>query len=284
MELPLRDVRGRARRCTRRARARSRRSPSAGTTGRGFSSTPRPTRVSSSRRSTLAGRRRPRRADRRRPADRRGDRPHGRAAAAARVRRRRCASSASAGVERALRDGYPVLAMLERYCGAEWQTLEPGEPRALDGSSLAVEPFEVGGDAPLYLGGSGIDLRGQRASSSATARAAPSSPTCPVSRDWDDDVLARLRGERPRARRRDVLARRRARAPRDLGPQRARHGARVAVGPGRHARGAGRPAGPRKVLVHINNTNPILLEDSPEREEVLRAGVEVAYDGLEVQL
>jgi pyrroloquinoline quinone biosynthesis protein B len=38
------------------------------------------------------------------------------------------------------------------------------------------------------------------------------------------------------------------------------------------------------VLVHINNTNPILLEDSPEREAVVRAGVEVAYDGLEVQL
>jgi pyrroloquinoline quinone biosynthesis protein B len=41
---------------------------------------------------------------------------------------------------------------------------------------------------------------------------------------------------------------------------------------------------PRKALVHINNTNPILLEDSPERDEVLRAGVEVAYDGLEVDL
>jgi pyrroloquinoline quinone biosynthesis protein B len=41
---------------------------------------------------------------------------------------------------------------------------------------------------------------------------------------------------------------------------------------------------PRKVLVHINNTNPILLEDSPERAQVVRAGVEVAYDGLEVEL
>jgi pyrroloquinoline quinone biosynthesis protein B len=41
---------------------------------------------------------------------------------------------------------------------------------------------------------------------------------------------------------------------------------------------------PRKALVHINNTNPILLEDSPEREAVIRAGVEVAYDGLEVEL
>ena len=41
---------------------------------------------------------------------------------------------------------------------------------------------------------------------------------------------------------------------------------------------------PRKALVHINNTNPILLEDSAEREAVVRAGVEVAYDGLEVEL
>jgi pyrroloquinoline quinone biosynthesis protein B len=41
---------------------------------------------------------------------------------------------------------------------------------------------------------------------------------------------------------------------------------------------------PRKVLVHINNTNPILLEGSAERAAVLRAGVEVAYDGLEVEL
>ena len=41
---------------------------------------------------------------------------------------------------------------------------------------------------------------------------------------------------------------------------------------------------PRKVLVHINNTNPILLEDSPEREVVAGAGVEVAYDGLEIEL
>jgi pyrroloquinoline quinone biosynthesis protein B len=38
---------------------------------------------------------------------------------------------------------------------------------------------------------------------------------------------------------------------------------------------------PRKALVHINNTNPILLDDSPERHAVHRAGVEVAYDGLE---
>jgi pyrroloquinoline quinone biosynthesis protein B len=41
---------------------------------------------------------------------------------------------------------------------------------------------------------------------------------------------------------------------------------------------------PRTALVHINNTNPILLEDSPEREAVTRAGIEVGYDGFEVEL
>jgi pyrroloquinoline quinone biosynthesis protein B len=40
----------------------------------------------------------------------------------------------------------------------------------------------------------------------------------------------------------------------------------------------------RKVLLHINNSNPILLDDSPERAEVEAAGWEVAYDGMELHL
>ena len=40
----------------------------------------------------------------------------------------------------------------------------------------------------------------------------------------------------------------------------------------------------RKVLLHINNSNPILLDNSPEREAVEAAGWEVAYDGMEIQL
>jgi pyrroloquinoline quinone biosynthesis protein B len=40
----------------------------------------------------------------------------------------------------------------------------------------------------------------------------------------------------------------------------------------------------RRILVHINNSNPILLADSPERCEVEAAGFEIAYDGMEVQL
>ncbi len=40
----------------------------------------------------------------------------------------------------------------------------------------------------------------------------------------------------------------------------------------------------RKVLLHINNSNPILLDDSPERAEVEAAGWQVAFDGMELRL
>jgi pyrroloquinoline quinone biosynthesis protein B len=42
--------------------------------------------------------------------------------------------------------------------------------------------------------------------------------------------------------------------------------------------------GRRKILVHVNNTNPILNRDAQERGELLVAGVEVGSDGLEVAL
>ncbi len=42
--------------------------------------------------------------------------------------------------------------------------------------------------------------------------------------------------------------------------------------------------GPRKVLIHINNTNPILDEDSPERAELVRRKIEVSYDGMSIEL
>lgn len=44
------------------------------------------------------------------------------------------------------------------------------------------------------------------------------------------------------------------------------------------------PAGKRKILIHINNTNPILREDSAERALLSAHGIEVAQDGMEVIL
>jgi pyrroloquinoline quinone biosynthesis protein B len=40
----------------------------------------------------------------------------------------------------------------------------------------------------------------------------------------------------------------------------------------------------RKILIHINNTNPILDENSAEHRAVLDAGFEIAYDGLSICL
>ena len=38
----------------------------------------------------------------------------------------------------------------------------------------------------------------------------------------------------------------------------------------------------RRILIHINNSNPILLDGSAERAGVEKEGWEVAYDGMEV--
>jgi len=41
---------------------------------------------------------------------------------------------------------------------------------------------------------------------------------------------------------------------------------------------------PRKVLIHINNTNPILDEDSAERDILSQHNIEVSYDNMTIEL
>jgi len=188
-----------------------------------------------------------------------------------------------AGIERALRDGFPVLSMLERYCGAQWHTLERDRVQPLDGSSLTIEPFDTGGDAPRYLDGSGVELSASgfvlrdragggvltyapglaRLDDAVLSRLAASDLVLVDGTFWRDDELAQLGIS--------------DRGARDMGHL-------PLAGAGRTLEALAGLERPRKALVHINNTNPILLEDSSERAAVLRAGVEVAYDGLEVEL
>ncbi len=40
----------------------------------------------------------------------------------------------------------------------------------------------------------------------------------------------------------------------------------------------------RKIFIHINNTNPILVDGSAERRKVEAAGWDVAEDGMEIVL
>jgi pyrroloquinoline quinone biosynthesis protein B len=41
---------------------------------------------------------------------------------------------------------------------------------------------------------------------------------------------------------------------------------------------------PRKIYIHINNTNPILKNNSREQKMVRRAGVEISHDGMDIRL
>jgi pyrroloquinoline quinone biosynthesis protein B len=70
-----------------------------------------------------------------------------------------------------------------------------------------------------------------------------------------------------------------------LGTRRAEDMAHVPVGgPQGSLAALGATSGARRIYIHINNTNPLLREDSPERQAVDRQGWEVAYDGMEVVL
>ncbi len=56
------------------------------------------------------------------------------------------------------------------------------------------------------------------------------------------------------------------------------------AGPGGTLEAFARHADLRRILIHINNSNPILIEGSPEEAKVKAAGWEVAFDGMEVNL
>jgi pyrroloquinoline quinone biosynthesis protein B len=189
----------------------------------------------------------------------------------------------SDAVHRALADGYPLLAMLDHYCGVEWHTLEPARSVDLDGSALEIESFPAGGDAPRYLGATEADVDAiglmfrdrstgglltyvpglARLDDEVLDRLEASDAVLVDGTFWSDDELIDLGFS-------DRTARQMGHVP--------------LSGAGGTLEALAALGRPRKILVHINNTNPVLLEDSPERQAVLRAGAEVAYDGLELEL
>jgi pyrroloquinoline quinone biosynthesis protein B len=184
-------------------------------------------------------------------------------------------------VRDALTDHYPVLRMLERYCGVEWRPLVPGHVTSIEGSSLEVEPFLTGGDAPLYMGDadgpSAIGLTIREPAGGGTLCYAPALPAL------DEALVARLRDSDC------VLADGTFWQEDELVALGLSTRDSWAMG---HAplTGSGgtletlSELGARTILIHINNSNPILLEGSPERATAEARGVEVAHDGLEVEL
>jgi pyrroloquinoline quinone biosynthesis protein B len=189
----------------------------------------------------------------------------------------------SEAVRRALADGYPVLSVLDHYCGVEWHTLEPERTLALDGSALEVESFPAGGDAPRYLGGSGADVEAIGLTFRDRVTGGVLTYVPGLAR-LGDAVLERLEASDAVLvdgtfwTERELV---------DLGISERTAGQMGHVplsGAGGTLEALAELKRPRKILVHINNTNPVLLEDSPERQAVVRSGVEVGYDGLELEL
>lgn len=189
-------------------------------------------------------------------------------------------------VRRALTEGFPLLSTLEGYCGVEWSLLEPGIPISLEqgeADGLKVEAFPLAAKPPKYMRHKvvadevwviGLTFR----ANSKVVTYAPGlaqldekvldrfeSSDCILvdGTCWQDDELVNL-----------GIAQRTAKQMGHLplsGTQ----------GSIQHFTQLQRP---RKVLVHINNTNPILIPDSQERQIVETVGIEVGYDGLTIEL
>jgi pyrroloquinoline quinone biosynthesis protein B len=130
-------------------------------------------------------------------------------------------------------------------------------PIAGDNLALIIEDEGTGQSAVYAPGLSAIDDRVWRAMQSAACVLVDGT-------FWTDDEMIRLGISSKRAR--------------DIGhlPQ---------TGPGGMLDWLDRlPSATRRILIHINNTNPILDEASAESAELARRGVEVAWDGMEILL
>ncbi len=196
---------------------------------------------------------------------------------------------ATEGVRRGFAEGNVLYRTLQRFPEhVTWRVLKPGRVEDLAGadgrpSGLVVEAVAAPGKPPIHLEGLappdpgdniGLSIReagtGRRLAYfpavgqiTAAVREALDGAEC-VFFDgtfWSSDELPAL----------------------GLGTKRAEEMAHLPVGGvgGSLARLAGLRAR-RQIYIHVNNTNPMLREDSAERRAVETAGWEVAHDGMEV--
>lgn len=187
-----------------------------------------------------------------------------------------------------LTTGNPLFNVLLHYCGVNWRQVPtaPGTSFTVAGASgLHFSAVSLKSMAPPYSPhrndpheGDNIGVRMEDARTGKVLFYAPGLgeiephvQRCLEEADcvmvdgtfWTDDEMIRLDISNKRAR--------------DIGhvPQSGEGGMISVLKP---------LARPRKILIHINNTNPILNEDSPERAALDAAGIEVAFDGMEINL
>ena len=194
-------------------------------------------------------------------------------------------------LRRGFTDGNVLYRTLDRFPGqVTWRSLKLGREEELadaDGgpAGLLVEAVAVPGKLPIHLEAGATsdpeDSVGFRIREPSTGRilaylSGVGAVTEPVRRSledadcvffdgtfWSSDELPRL----------------------GLGTKRAEEMAHLPIGgpEGSLARLDGLAAR-RRIFIHLNNTNPLLRDDSPERARVEAAGWEVARDGMEVRI
>ncbi len=197
----------------------------------------------------------------------------------------------TATVQRGFTQDNVLYRTLQRFPGqVTWRVLSLGQEEELAGPDgrgygLYVEAVAVPGKAPIHLEGFfppspednvGLLIRGATTGSRlayfpAAGRLTPSVTAALDGADcvffdgtfWASDELPAL----------------------GLGSKRAEDMAHMPVGgtDGSLAALAALRAG-RRIYIHLNNTNPLLRDDSPERKAVERAGWEIAYDTMELTL
>ncbi len=189
---------------------------------------------------------------------------------------------ATQAAHEALYDGTSLLRTLERYCAVEWRPVVPGADVSL-GDGLSYRAFDVPTTKQARFGPTSGQGRvvGYRLTDERSGRSAVYLPglqqLTPAIREqlddcaclfvdgtcWHDDELIRL----------------------GLAGKTAREMGHLPIdGPDGSLEQLSPLPVERKIYVHINNTNPILLEDAPERRLVEKQGMEVAMDGLEIRV
>lgn len=190
-------------------------------------------------------------------------------------------------IRRALTEGFSLLRVLKDYCGVEWSVIEPGSIVNL--GDIEAEVFLLPGTPPKYMrdraslegnlegnwvvGFSFRDRVSGRVATYAPALAelTPSIVNRLETSDcilvdgtfWQNDDMVKLGMSN-----RTALS----------------MGHLPLWGENGSLKRLSQLSPSRKIFTHINNTNPILIEGSPERQIVEAAGMEVGYDGLTIEL
>jgi pyrroloquinoline quinone biosynthesis protein B len=198
---------------------------------------------------------------------------------------------ATDAVRRGFTEGNVLHRTLERFDGqVQWRALKSGREDALAdaggrATGLAIEPVPAPGKLPIHLEGRAApgpeDNVGVRLREASTGRVlaylpAVASLTPAVAAALEDADAVFLDGTFWASDELPALG---------LGDKRAEDMAHWPMGgPGGSLAALGGLRARRRIYLHLNNTNPVLRDDAPERAAVARAGWEIAHDGMELTL